>query len=216
MAPHRHVPPVEANVLLVEDSDGDASLVMAALAESSGRMETRWETSLAAARAALVDTSFECILVDLGLPDAEGLKVVDAVREAAPDTAIVVLTGRSDDALGLQAIKHGADDYLQKGDLSPRQLRRSIDYAIERTRSRLLMRRLSVQSEIVMQTLGDAIVVLDADGRVTAANPAAERLMRISPPDPSGVPQPPAVWPCLIHADGSAVLDHERPRRGWS
>jgi DNA-binding response OmpR family regulator len=75
-----------ARVLLVEDSAGDASLVMSALGEAIDLFDVQWVSSLAAATTELRKTHFECLLVDLGLPDGDGLDVVDALRDAASDS----------------------------------------------------------------------------------------------------------------------------------
>jgi two-component system cell cycle response regulator len=124
-------------VLLVEDSPGDASLVISALSEPIGLFAVKWVSTLEAAIEALFGAHYECLLVDLGLPDADGLDVVDSLRGTAGDSALVVLTGRSDEEMGLQAIQHGADDCILKSELSARALHRSINYAIERTRSKV-------------------------------------------------------------------------------
>jgi diguanylate cyclase (GGDEF)-like protein/PAS domain S-box-containing protein len=162
-----------AKVLLVEDSAGDASLVMSALGGAIDLFEVQWVSTLAAAVNELLDTHYECLLVDLGLPDGDGLGVVDALRESATDSALVVLTGRADDELGVLAIQHGADDYFVKGELSARGLHRSINYAIERTRSKVAL-------AAVMASLGDGLIVFNRDGLVVSANPAAGRIVGIA------------------------------------
>lgn len=73
-----------------------------------------------------------CILLDLGLPDAEGVEGLNRLRAVAPDVAIVVLTGTDDETVGLQALQGGAQDYLVKGQVDGHVLSRSIRYAIER------------------------------------------------------------------------------------
>jgi DNA-binding response OmpR family regulator len=96
---------VLARVLLVEDSAGDASLIMSALSEPKELFEVQWVSSIEAASVELLGSQYDCLLVDLGLPDGDGLAVVDAIREMARDSALVVLTGRNDEELGIQAIQ---------------------------------------------------------------------------------------------------------------
>jgi serine phosphatase RsbU (regulator of sigma subunit) len=77
----------------------------------------------------------ECALLDLGLPDAEGLTALEKLRGRVPDVPVVVLTGRIDDAVGPEALAAGAQDFLVKGQVDGRGLERSLRYAIERGRA---------------------------------------------------------------------------------
>jgi serine phosphatase RsbU (regulator of sigma subunit) len=77
------------------------------------------------------------VLLDLGLPDAIGLAGVRRLRERSPAIAVVVLTGRDDEQLGIEALGAGAQDYLVKGRVEPEVLARAIRYAIERRRAEL-------------------------------------------------------------------------------
>ncbi len=127
-------------VLLVEDDDGDSILVGVLLEEAFGAdaIEVVRARSVAEACrhiAAREAGSRWCSLVDLGLPDAQGLDVVSAIRDAAPFEPLVVLTGLVDDGRGLHAVAAGAQDYLVKGKVDPEGLRRAINYAIERCRA---------------------------------------------------------------------------------
>jgi serine phosphatase RsbU (regulator of sigma subunit) len=120
--------------LLVEDDEGDAVLVRACLQEAGVEADAvQWSRSLADATPALA-ASPECVLLDLGLPDADGLTALLTVVESSPDTAVIVLTGRHDSS-GLDALSVGAEDYLVKDDITPELLDRSIRYAIERKRA---------------------------------------------------------------------------------
>jgi serine phosphatase RsbU (regulator of sigma subunit) len=128
-------------ILLVEDDDGDALLIQECLTEAGiAGDHVRWRRSLAAGTAALVDAP-GCVLLDLGLPDAEGLQSLTALVAAAPDTPIIVLTGRHD-STGIHAVAAGAQDYLVKDDLTGDLLDRSIRYAMERKRAERTSRQL--------------------------------------------------------------------------
>jgi diguanylate cyclase (GGDEF)-like protein/PAS domain S-box-containing protein len=210
-------------VLLVEDSPGDASLVISALSEPIGLFAVKWVSTLEAAIEALFGAHYECLLVELGLPDADGLDVVDSLRGTAGESALVVLTRRSDEKLGLQAIQHGADDCILKSELSARALHRSINYAIERTRSKLTVTRMSARTDAVMTSLGDGLLVLDRDGVVVSANPAATRILGGTREELMGLSIP--TLPCdLFHPDGSPLdfgevttrqtLESDEPLRG--
>jgi serine phosphatase RsbU (regulator of sigma subunit) len=122
------------SILLVEDDHGDAVLVQACLSEVGVPEDSIiWTRSLTDALAAL-PKSPRCVLLDLGLPDADGYAAVYKVVEAAPHIAVIVLTGRQERD-GVEALAAGAQDYLIKDTLSGELLERSIRYAIERKRA---------------------------------------------------------------------------------
>jgi signal transduction histidine kinase len=123
-------------VLLVEDSPSDAALVEESLMENGlGQFEfTRVETLAEAIRQAR-QAAFDVSLLDLTLPDSSGRETFLRARAEAPALPIVVMTSVEDEAIGLEAVRHGIQDYLIKGEAHGRQTARSIRYAIERKRS---------------------------------------------------------------------------------
>jgi DNA-binding response OmpR family regulator len=121
-------------VLLVEDDDGDAFLVRELLAEAQAPVDVTWVRSVAEA-VAHPSAELECVLLDLGLPDADGLDGLLAVRRSAPHAAVLVLTGLADEHRAVQAVAAGAQDYLVKGQVDGPLLARSIRYAVERSRA---------------------------------------------------------------------------------
>ncbi|WP_067815943.1 PP2C family protein-serine/threonine phosphatase [Actinomadura kijaniata] len=120
-------------LLLVEDDAGDALLIEEFLADSGLRAELTWVRSLAQAREVLAGgESPGCVLLDLHLPDAQGLEGLHAMLAAAPRAAVIVLTGLAEEEAGLTAVAVGAQDYLVKGQLEPQWLGRAIRYAAQR------------------------------------------------------------------------------------
>ena len=120
-------------ILLIEDNPGDARLVQLMLEEGGeggfsfshvGRLADAWGPI----RSGLID----CALVDLSLPDADGLEGVDQLTELAPALPIIVLTGRDDLDLAIAALHRGAQDYLLKGRVDSGLLSRAVRYAVER------------------------------------------------------------------------------------
>jgi signal transduction histidine kinase len=122
-------------VLLVEDNPGDANLVRSVLrrADRAGYLLEHAE-DLAAALCHLESTGFDVILLDLSLPDSFGLDTLKQVHTHASETPILVLTGNEDEALGVQSVQAGAEDYLVKGGIDGALLTRAMRYAIERHR----------------------------------------------------------------------------------
>ncbi|MFJ4840547.1 PP2C family protein-serine/threonine phosphatase [Streptomyces sp. NPDC088746] len=124
---------VDAVLLLVEDDAGDALLVEEMLADSELEAPLTWCKTLAEARRFLLgcETSV-CVLLDLHLPDVNGLDAVRQLVGSAPDAAVIVLTGLDESETGLSAVAQGAQDYLVKGRIEPEMLGRAIRYALQR------------------------------------------------------------------------------------
>jgi len=121
-------------ILLVEDNPGDSRLINELLKETEYRT-ARFHTAHSlkeALEAPLPQASVACALLDLNLPDSEGIGTLIGLRRVYPDTAIVVLTGMDDDALALDAMREGAQSYLTKGELDVSLLDRTLRYSIER------------------------------------------------------------------------------------
>ena len=133
-------PVVRWQLLVVEDDDGDALLVREMLADGLPGARVERVTNLAGARRAV--RFVDCVLLDMGLPDAEGIAGVEQLVAEAPDTAVVVLTGAASERLGVGAVAAGAQDYLVKGRVDDQLLARSVRYAIERQRAARLTRDL--------------------------------------------------------------------------
>ena len=135
----------DTRILLVEDDHGDAVLVQACLAEVGVSAETVvWVRSLADALVALNDGP-ACVVLDLGLPDADGYGAVVKIVGAAPDIPVVVLTARQERD-GLDALAAGAQDYLAKDLVSGELLERTLRYAIERKRAQAARQRLQLSA----------------------------------------------------------------------
>jgi serine phosphatase RsbU (regulator of sigma subunit) len=130
-------------VLLVEDDDGDALIVEEELELSGAQVELGRARTLAEAAAADL-AGYDCALLDLNLPDAEGLDGLRRLRELAPDLAVLVLTGLDDERRGVEAVAAGAQDYLVKGSTSGVLLARSLRYAVERRRAEQTQQQLSI------------------------------------------------------------------------
>ncbi|HEY3306658.1 MAG TPA: ATP-binding protein [Candidatus Binatia bacterium] len=123
-------------VLVVEDNPGDARLLREALAEMARtRFDWTHVDRLAEALRRLEEERFDIILLDLSLPDAQGLDAVVWAHGQVPHLPIVVLTGLENEELAVEALRQGAQDYLVKGKVDGNLLSRSIRYAIERKRA---------------------------------------------------------------------------------
>ena len=130
----------------MEDDAGDALLVEELLAEAAPSYAPVWVTSIAEAKRR-VTVRTVCILLDLGLPDTEGLEGLRRMLGLAGRIPVIVLTGRVDRDVGEAAVAEGAQDYLVKGTVTGEELVRAIRYAVERRRGQETARRL-VEAEL--------------------------------------------------------------------
>jgi len=135
----------QLDVLLVEDNPGDARLIEEMLREAEGLLErvdvgdaaidgstVHHEETLEAGLDHLAAADVDVVLLDLGLPDSTGLDTLAAVVEATEFVPVVVLTGLRDEAVGVEAVQRGGQDYLVKDEVTSELLVRSIHHAIER------------------------------------------------------------------------------------
>src|SRR5579862_3982296 len=130
-------------VLLVEDDDEDALIVSDLLLEFWPALTVQRASALGAAMELLIE-GIDCVLLDLGLPDAFGLDAVRRVSEADPEMPVVVLTGDTDEQRGIQALGAGAQDYLIKGTINGPSLARAIRHSVQRKVADRFQRELAV------------------------------------------------------------------------
>lgn len=156
------------NVLIVEDNPGDLRLIREFLKESSSPVfRTAHAGRLSEALPAMAAGSFDVVLLDLDLPDSSGLAGLEKMTAAAPGIPVIVLTGRNDEALGLEALQKSAGDYLVKGQIDTHLLVRGIKYAIERKRAEEVLRRDKETFE--KQVMERSLELLDAQQELEKA-----------------------------------------------
>ena len=133
-------------VLLIEDNPADARLIEVLLERVRvANFTLRWEDHLEEGLACLArKNDFDAVLLDLSLPDSQGLDTIVKVRAQAPEIPLVILTGQDDESLGLSAVQWGAQDYLVKGHADGNLLARCLLYSIERQRMQATLRNLSL------------------------------------------------------------------------
>lgn len=120
------------HVLLIEDDEGDALLVEELVEDSGVDVRLGRARSLAHGLRQLEAEPPQCVLLDLHLPDAQGLDALNKVLATSAEAAVVVLTGLSEEQAGLAAVAAGAQDYLVKGRLEADVFMRAIRYAMQR------------------------------------------------------------------------------------
>ncbi len=129
------------NVLLVEDNPTDALILQSTLEDDNiNDFKFTHVETLADAVDVLSKAVFDIALVDLGLPDSQGIEIVIELNKVAPELPIIVLTGFDDEEFAIKAVREGAQDYLVKGDIDRPTVLRGIRYAIERKKTEVALR----------------------------------------------------------------------------
>ena len=178
-----------AEILLVEDNPGDARLIKAYLEEireESGTSHLVHVTHLEEARHRLEEGHVDAVLLDLGLPDCEGLETLEALAAVGMEVPVVVLTGNPDEGLRRGASELGAIDYVLKDELDPERLARVLESALGHSRLVESMRKARKDAELAQAQLMELVVlsfepavILGPDRRVVYANPAAGALFGV-------------------------------------
>lgn len=178
-------------LLIVEDNPGDARLLQEMFREDTGPTSKLMHvSSMAEAERYLSQNSVDIILLDLGLPDAQGLEAVRRARLAAPRVPLVVLTGLDDQLLATQALQEGAQDYLIKGQVELRLLLRALRYAVERKSMEDALFIEKERAQVTLNCIGDAVACTDLQGNVSYLNIVAEKMTGWTLPEACGKPMP--------------------------
>ena len=184
-------------VLLVEDDPSDAKLIREALANSAGwACHVEWVRKQATALERLGKAAVDVILLDLSLPDGQGLAVFDRISKAAPGALILVLSGANDEALARAAVQRGANDYLAKGAVDAHWLPQALRYILDRKASQDVQR----DGEEHFRAMSDAsplgIFVSDAQGNCVYTNAAYHKISGLDFEEALGTN-----WSMAIHPD---------------
>jgi diguanylate cyclase (GGDEF)-like protein/PAS domain S-box-containing protein len=176
-------------LLLVEDNPGDARLLREMFNEEGWRnIELMRAETMVEAERILRLRWVDAILLDLGLPDVQGLGAVRRAHAAAPRIPLVVLTGLDDESLAGQALKEGAQDYLIKGQIEMRGLIRALRYAIERKSMEEALFVEKERAQVTLNCIGDAVVCTDITGNISFLNLVAEKMTGWSRQEAAGRP----------------------------
>ena len=172
------------DLLLVEDNESYARLVVRDLESLEHiKFNIRTAGTLVEGLRMLEERPAHLILLDLLLPDSEGLDTFKKIHSHFPGVPVIVLTAVSDEENAVKAVQLGAQDYLVKGETDKNQITRSIRYALERQKD--INQRKKIEQElfeekerlaVTLSSLGDGVIATDTEGRVVLINGIAERL----------------------------------------
>jgi PAS domain S-box-containing protein len=165
-------------LLLVEDNAADARVVERHLKDAGlNEVNCDWVQSAAAATERLQKVEYDLVLLDLGLPDAQGLQALRALRAVADLTPIIVLTGSDDYKQGLIAVREGAQDYLEKRRVNAAMLSRIVSYSVERSTFHRDLVRATRRYQDLFNNVPVALFTANHDGVFKTANAACVKLL---------------------------------------
>jgi diguanylate cyclase (GGDEF)-like protein/PAS domain S-box-containing protein len=176
-------------ILLIGADSADAATVQAALAEARDwDYSVEWVHHLSEGVARLATGPADAVLLDLFLPDCQGLETFDQLWLAAPDIPVLILCNQDNELLAIQAVERGAQDYLLKSRLDSYTLPHALRIMIER---RTAARALFIEREradVTLNSIGDAVLSTDVSGHVTFLNAVAEDTLGWTRQDAIGRP----------------------------
>lgn len=168
------------NILLIEDNPGDARIIKEILSkEYSEQYTLKYVDRLKESMQVIAKGTCDVVLLDLGLPDSQGVDGIHKLHARFPSIPVVVLTGMDDKETAVEAMQAGAQDYLVKGNLNSDILWRVLRYAIERKN----FERVEAEAKAIalrVQELGEEHFKLNKIGK-TATVPVADRIFGIAP-----------------------------------
>jgi PAS domain S-box-containing protein len=171
------MPKYSVQVLLVEDNPGDARLIREMLRDNTDvKFDIQWVEELTDGLDSLRGKPIDIVLLDLMLPDSQGIDTFLAMQTESARIPTIILTGLDDEELAVEALRRGAQDYLLKGDLGSNLLRRSIRYAIERNQSELALRESEEFNASLLNNAPNPIIVINPDTSIHYINPALEQI----------------------------------------
>lgn len=176
-------------ILLVEDNPVDARMVeimLSGVITGPGLpgFSVHKAPTMARALSMLQQSDFDVVLLDLSLPDSFGLETLHKLKASAFDLPIIILSGLNDEAVALQAVNEGAQDYLVKGQGDEMLLARSIRYALERQQAEAALQASEHRFRALIENSTEALVLLGADGKSLYRSPTAARLMKLDSDTP--------------------------------
>lgn len=170
--------PEPLRILIVEDDLIDRKMLERLLAQSSlGRCAVQNAERLAGAVELLQNHPFDVVLLDLGLPDSQGMESAVRLQAQAPQTPIIVLSGLDDANVATQAVQIGVQDYLIKGQVDASLLMRAIRYALERKKAERQLQATELRYRTIFENSAVAIMMVDGQERLLSWNKFTERLL---------------------------------------
>jgi phosphoserine phosphatase RsbU/P len=171
-------------ILLIEHEADFARLIKGVLADSLGAVfEVTPTSTIEDGLSRLAEGGFDLVLIDLTLPDGAGLANIKRLEAEAPRVPVIVLGHVNDEAVALEAVHEGAQDYLVKSQLNPQLLGRAIRYAVERQRADAALLEAEEKYRGIFENIVEGIFQTSPDGHYLSANSALARIYGYGSPE---------------------------------
>jgi PAS domain S-box-containing protein len=203
-------------VLIVEDNAMDSSLFSTMLRHREGGFDVSHAARLVDAEATLQQETFDAVISDLTLPDSQGLDTFVRLNKLAGSSPIIVISGTDDEELALTAVREGAQDYLVKGRFDAHDLRRALNYAIERQRVEQVLAESERHYRHLLKSITDyTYVVKLCDGNVveTIYSPSS---VAVTGYTAEQYQADPGLWLRMVHHEDQpgVIVQAQRVMRG--
>jgi PAS domain S-box-containing protein len=174
----------QIRALMIEDDPDDVLLLKDALSEvGMGKIKLDYADRLSRGLIQLGAMNYDVLLLDLNLPDSRGLETLNTMVRSFPRLPVVVLSGLADDAITVEAVRRGAQDYLVKGEINGPLVMRVIRYAIERKQVEAVLRASETRYRTLVETSPNGITLADLEGKLLLCNQQAVKLHGYSSPE---------------------------------
>lgn len=165
-------------ILIVDDNSDDIYIIIELLREVTNiQYEFLHESTLDTTLKLLENERFDCILLDLNLPDSSDIETLKIVSDQHPEMPIVVLTVIDDEETAVQSLHYGAQDYLLKGKISGETISRSVQYAIERKKVENKLRESEKKYRDIIDTISEGLWITDKEGKTTYINKQLAKML---------------------------------------
>jgi len=200
------------HILIVEDNEGDFILVKERLHDLYKEVETTRAISLNDAVFNITNNFFDIILLDLSLPDSDGMESISAVVNVAQNIPVIVLTGYGNSDFGIETLSCGVEDYLLKDEMSCSCLYRSINYSIERARTRRELKKHQALFKALIEKGTDMKTLITPEGKLLYGTPSITNVLGYTSEEMIGKYENDFIHPDDIDTLFSAINDiMERP-----
>ena len=191
----------DLKLLLVEDNTGDFILVSEYLKMVLPAIKMVHAKTLMAALTAMGKNDFDIILLDLTLPDSNGIDSITEIISLAQGRPVIVLTGFSDMQFGVDSLKLGVQDYLIKDEVTPAILLKSINYSIERKKNQQQLEQNEKRYRALIENSTDGLLLVDTKGKVLEMSVMGKKILGLQPDEDLDY-----ALPNILHADDLSTV----------
>jgi two-component system, NarL family, sensor histidine kinase UhpB len=165
-------------ILFVEDNPGDVVIIKEMLKEIDDiHFEVTTADNLKEGINHLINEDFDILLLDLNLPDSEGIQTFITINQNARDLPIIILTGLSDEEFAITSVGKGAQDYLVKGQTDGQLLAKSIKYSIERKRIEKELRSSEEKYRLMVEKIQSGVFLIDSENKLKYVNESMAKML---------------------------------------